>query len=181
MDKGDATELSKYRFEMSQSCLKSAKTLLEIGDYKGAAIYFSRLDTKRYPEASDYLRLCRIQTGFDHDTEEAMEVTSRLFTDISSRAPSKMKYENLIFIAGCFENYDEDRTRGLEKALTVLRFAEDELNVAGEDPSSEMNDEDVRKMKARIEELGKVKEKQIKIINDNKMIGDIHDEKNDQP
>ena len=37
MDKGDATELSKYRFEMSQSCLKSAKTLLEIGDYKGAA------------------------------------------------------------------------------------------------------------------------------------------------
>ena len=36
MDK-TATELSKYRYEQAQQCIKSAKLLVTAEDYKGAA------------------------------------------------------------------------------------------------------------------------------------------------
>ncbi len=150
-------------------------------DYRGAATYFSKLDQDKYPEASDYLRLCRMQTGFDHDPQEAIELTSRLFSDIAVRAPSAMKYENLIFIAGCFENYDEDKDRGLEKALTVLNFAADELDDPGMTPMPQISEDEIKRMRARIDELKAVKEKQIKIRKENKMIGDTYDEKNKKP
>ena len=93
MDKGDATELSKYRFEMSQSCLKSAKTLLEIGDYKGAAnrSYYSifhairsilaldKVEFKRHSGNISYFRQNYIKSGkFDVEISEMLSSASEV-------------------------------------------------------------------------------------------------------
>lgn len=124
-------------------------------DYRTAAAYFARLDEKKYPEVKEYRKLCDLQNGFDHDPKEAMEVTGRLFADIVKRPPSVMKYENMIFIANCFENYDPDREEGTVKALSVLSFAEEELDRLIDDEGYE--DGDYIRMRNRLYELMRIK------------------------
>ncbi len=163
-----------FIFEVAMNMMLISK------DYRGAAGYFAKLDRAKYPEANDYIRLCRMQSGFETAPKEAAEVTSKLFADIAGRAPSGMKYENLIFIALCFENYDEDEVDGLIKAVSVLKIAEDEIDSIDKNPS-DMNEEELERIKDRIGKLRSVKEKQIKIRKQNsKMIGETYEEKNNK-
>ena len=134
-------------------------------DYRTAAAYFGRLDRNRYPEAEDYERLCLLQSGFDFDPDAALNLTGKLFTRIVQRAPSKMKYENMIFLAGCFENYEPDRRAGINKALSVLRIAGSELDGLEEK-------EEYSKLQKRIEDLISVKETRLDIYTK----GDNHEE-----
>ena len=142
----------------------AACSMLVSKDYRTAAAYFARLDSSEYPEAADYIKLCLLQNSFDHDPETAVDVTGKLFTQIVRQAPSKMKYENMIFVADCYENYDPERTEGIIKALSVLKIAREEL--AG------VNDrEDMTALAGRIDDLIAVKEKKLKI----EKKGEIHE------
>ncbi len=123
-------------------------------DYKGAASYFSRLDKKLFPESEDYLALCRLQASFTSATDEAERLAGRLFSEVAKRAPSKNKYENMIFIASCYENFDPDPDEGLKKSLSVLKIAKGEL---GSKPDEEFTD-----ILQRIDDLIFVKERRIK-------------------
>ena len=143
--------------------------MLVAGDYKTAAAYFARLDPREYPESEDYLRLCELQTGFEYDPEEAVKVTGRLFAEMVKRAPSKMKYENMIFIAGCFENYDPDPYQGELKALSVLRMEKQELDeLKAQGVPSGFGD--ISAMQSRLEELIEVKKRRMDMRKN--MIGD---------
>ncbi len=145
----------EFIFEVAVNSMLVAK------DYAAATAYFERLDPGQYPEASDYVRLCKMQRSFDYDRAEALEVTGRLFGEIASRAPSKMKYENLIVIAGCFENYESDRQMGIQKALSVLSIEKEELDeLIG---SSGKEDDDYRLIRERVEELIEVRKKRLEI------------------
>ncbi len=162
----------EFIFEVAVNSMLIAK------DYRTAALYFSKLDIEEYPEASDYLELCKLQTSFEPDTDRALEVTGRLFSDIAKRSPSKMKYENMIFIAGCFESYDPDPADGAKKALSVLKIATDEIGKIEKDSPAEMTQELIN-TRDRIEELIAVKKRRMTIRE--KMIGETNDnKKNDQ-
>ena len=137
-------------------------SMLVTHDYRTAAAYFSKLDRKKYPEVAEYIELCDLERRFDYDPQKAQQLTGRLFADIVKRAPSKMKYENLIFIAGCYENYDRDMQEGTKKALSVLRIAQTELEGL----------EEYSDMRERIEQLISVKEEKIKV---RKKIGEQHE------
>lgn len=137
-------------------------SLLVAHDYKTASSYFLRLDEGRFPEAASYSRLCNIASSFDHDPEEAMLTVRQMFSDISGRAPSKLKYENMIFIADCFEQYDPDPGEGIQKALAVLKMERDELEGLATDAGHRDGDEPER-MRQRIEKLIEVKEKRLRI------------------
>ncbi len=151
----------------------AVNSMLVAGDYKTAAVYFARLDPREYPETEDYLRLCELQTGFEYDPEEAAEVTGRLFAETVKRAPSKMKYENMIFIAGCFENYDPDPYQGALKALSVLRMEKRELEELEEQGASS-GFGDMNAMQNRLDELIDVRKRRIDMRR--KMIGDKDEE-----
>ena len=156
----------EFIFEVAMNSMLVSK------DYRTAAAYFARLDEDRYPEAADYRRLCSIQSGFDYDPGAAMEVTGKLFSDIVKRAPSKMKYENMIFIAGCYENYDTDPADGAAKALSVLRMAGNELD---EIPSSDAAQ--FGEIRRRIDELSAIKKKRLEVrTNRGKTIGGMNEE-----
>ena len=142
-------------------------SMLVAKDYKTAASYFDRLDRKIYPEAEDYGKLCRMQAQFSFDADEAISLTGKMFADIAKRSPSREKYENLIFIANCFENYESDKNEGTKKALSVLDMARNEIK---EHSSGELED-----MKQRIDELIKVKQKRLKIRK--KMVGGNNEKK----
>ncbi len=154
-----------------------ARNLMLIrGDYKTAAIYFSKLDEGVYPEAADYLSLCRLESRPDHDGTEAMKTVGRIFADISGRSPSKMKYENMIFIARCFEMYDPDRVTGAKKSLSVLAMEMEELDELSE--SCEVFSEDeIDAMRDRLKDLMDVGRKRINTRS--KMIGE-NDENEDK-
>lgn len=137
-------------------------SMLVTHDYRTAATYFSKLDRDKYPEVSEYIELCNLESRFDYDPETAQQLTGRLFADIVKRAPSRMKYENLIFIAGCYEKYDNDAQEGTEKALSVLRIAQRELEGLEEYPD----------MRERIGQLISVKEEKIKV---KRKIGEQHE------
>lgn len=146
----------EFIFEVAMNSLLVAR------DYKGAAAYFSRLDAGRFPEASDYIKLCRLASSFDSDTGEALEVTGKLFADIAGRPPSKMKYENMIFIADCFEQYDPDPKEGMAKAVSVLKMEQTELD--GKEAEGAFTDPaELDDMKNRITELKDIKERRMKI------------------
>lgn len=140
----------------------AVNSMLIAGDYRTAASYFERLDPERFPEASDYITLCSMQRSFDHDSKEALEVTGRLFGDMVRRAPSKMKYENLIVIAGCFENYESDPLTGARKALSVLMIEKEELDDLIQSGSCE-DDSDLPLMKKRVDELIEVRKRRLDI------------------
>ena len=142
----------------------AVNSMLIMKDYGTAAAYFSRLDPDRYPEASDYIRLCRIESRFDFDPQEALDVTGVLFSDIAKRSPSKMKYENLIFIAGCYENYDTDRQEGIRKALTVLDIAGQELEEVRINGSDRLSGDEIDSLKGRVDELKTVKRQKLNTI-----------------
>ncbi|MCR5687660.1 MAG: serine/threonine protein kinase [Lachnospiraceae bacterium] len=140
----------------------AVNSMLVSKDYKTAAAYFSKLDPEKYPEAEDYLKLCALQMGFDYDPAEALLVTGKLYADIAGRAPSKMKYENLIFIAGCYENYDADAAEGTAKAVSVLKMARDEIDAVLSSPEQEDASE-IGAVGRRIDELSEVKRKRLRI------------------
>ena len=147
----------EFMFEVAVNSMLVSK------DYKTAASYFARLDKDRFPESADYLKLCSLQSGFEYDPEVAVNVTGKLFADIVKRSPSKMKYENLIFIALCYENYDRDRSDGLKKAISVLKIARDELAYITEKEQGGYDKEDAKKMKNQVEDLIIVKERRLKM------------------
>lgn len=155
-----------FIFEVAMNAMLVSK------DYRDAATYFARLDKDRFPETEDYMKLCRLQTGFDHDPEEAMSLTGRLLADIMQRAPSVMKYENMIFIAGCYEEYETDAAEGLIKALSVLAMAKDEIAGLPE----ESRGDDLLQMITRIDELCMAKEERLGIIKKNRT-GEVYDNK----
>ena len=151
-------------------------SMLVSRDYQTAASYFERLDRDRFPEVAEYLRLCRIQSRFDFDPKEAAYVTGRLFSDMISRAPSIMKYENLIFIANCFENYAPDPADGAAKALSVLDMTKQELDELINGGSSVDRNELVA-MRERVISLMEVKRRRLMI--NRKMIGEKNGKIND--
>jgi len=136
-------------------------SMLVSGDYKTAAAYFDRLDENRFPEAADYKQLCTMQSRFDYDPGDAAEVTGRIFSDIIKRAPSKIKYENMIFIANCFEYYDENPADGYAKALSVLEIAKEEIDeqICGE---SAADQNDLTAIRDRIVSLIEVKQQRMR-------------------
>ncbi|MBR6159057.1 MAG: serine/threonine protein kinase [Lachnospiraceae bacterium] len=137
-------------------------SLLVEHDYKAAAAYFSRLDEERFPEVSDYKKLCRIVSSFGHDPDEAAQTVGRLFSDISGRAPSKLKYENMIFVADCLEKYDRDHKEGIAKAVSVLKMEQEELaGLTGDDAF--YDPDEISLLQQRIAQLISVKEKRLKI------------------
>lgn len=146
-----------FIFEVARNAMLVTK------DYKTAAAYFMKLDEERFPEVRDYQKLCEIQSSFDYDPEDAMTITGRVYADIVKRAPSREKYENLIFVANCFENYENDRLRGLSKAVSVLDNARRELD----DPDTVrgcMEEEEIGFIRERLEELIVVKSERIKAV-----------------
>ena len=152
--------------ELPESCEQefifevAVNSMLIARDYRTAAVYFSKLDPEKYPEAADYTELCRMQSGFGTDSARASELIGKMYADIAKRAPSKMKYENLIFIAGCFENYDPDPIEGVNKALAVLMNEKEELESI-ENTGDGSFDEGLGSMKSRIDELIEVKKRRI--------------------
>lgn len=91
MDNGNAVELSKYRFEKSQECLKAAKALRDIEDYEGAAnrsyyaIYHAirsilaldMVEFKRHSGNISYFRQNYIKPGlFDTEISEMLSIAS---------------------------------------------------------------------------------------------------------
>ncbi len=163
----------EFIFEVAMNMMLISK------DYRGAAGYFARLDPKRYPEADDYVRMCRMQADFDTKRDEVANAVSKMFADIVAASPSKIKYENLIFLALCFENSDEDKTDGLRRAVSVLKIAGDEIDSLEEPYPSDLSDEELDKIRNRIADLRSFKERQLKIRKqNNKMIGDIYEERN---
>ena len=147
----------------------AVNSMLIAGDYRTAAMYFAKLDPDKYPEAADYIELCTIQNGFEYDAGHAMTVIGKLYGDIVRRAPSKMKYENLIFIAGCFENCDPDPLEGTAKALSVLTLEREELeDVEGQDT-------ELAGIRDRVDELIDVKKRRIAARK--KMIGESDEKK----
>lgn len=145
----------------------AVNSMLVARDYKTAAAYFNRLDPARYPEAEDYKRLCMMQGSFSFNRRDAAKLIGKLFSDIAGRSPSRMKYENLIFIANCYENYDADKTEGMKKALAVLNMARSELDSGSPD--------DLYDMKDRIDELITIKQKRLNM--QRKIIGGNNENK----
>ncbi len=151
----------------------AVSSMLVTRDYKSAQAYFARLDSGKYPEAEDYIRICRLQNGFDEDSAEAMEVTSKMFSDVVKRKPSKMKYENLIFISRCFENYDDDPAEGAAKALSVLTLAKKELDSLEKENDPLTEDPQISSIRERIGQLEEIRRKQMILRRqNNKVIGD---------
>ena len=83
-----------------------------------------------------------------------------------------MKYENMIFIAGCYEEYETDAAEGLIKALSVLAMAKDEIAGLPE----ESRGDDLLQMITRIDELCMAKEERLGIIKKNRT-GEVYDNK----
>ncbi len=168
---GELTEEceQEFIFEVAVNSLLIAK------DYKTAAMYFARLDPRRYPETEDYAELCCVMNGFEYDTDRAMTVIGRMYGNLVKRAPSKMKYENLIFIAGCFENCDPDPLDGVNKALAVLMHEKEELEALADSDGKELSDSDLSAIKTRVDELIDVKKR--RIATRKKMIGESDEKK----
>ncbi len=163
-----------FIFEVAVSSMFLAR------DYKNAQAYFARLDPVKYPEAEDYIRLCRLQNGFDEDSAEAMEVTSGLFSEVVKRKPSKVKYENLIFISRCFENYDDDPAEGAAKALSVLTLAKNELDCLERENDPLIQDPQISSIRQRIGQLEDIRRKQMVLRRqNNKVIGDKNEKKSE--
>lgn len=127
-------------------------------DYKAAVQYFSRLDDRLYPEAEDYITLCRMQNGFDYDRQEAEYITGRMLSDVAGRRPSAEKYETLFFIAWCYENFGDDEAAGLAKAMAVTDMARAELKEAG---AQEMETAKYERICSRLDELTAVRQERI--------------------
>lgn len=158
----------EFIFEVAEYSMLISK------DYRTAAAYFAKLDPAKYPEADDYLELCKLQTGFDNDPGKAQEVAGRLFSDIVNLAPSRVKYENMIFVAECFETYDPDEVNGCRKALSVINMAISEI-----DDEADSNGEDLSDIRTRLASLADVKRRKMNIRKTKeKMIGET-DEKQD--
>lgn len=154
----------------------AVNSLLAARDYRTAAYYFSRLDEDRFPEARDYEKLCRLQNSFSGNTSEAYNITEKMFSDISRRPPSKLKYENMIFVADCFEQYDDDPEEGIAKAVSVLKMGMEELDET-EGSEDEMDPDERMRMRERLSELAAVKEKRLRT---KKMIGEKDEKKEDK-
>ena len=163
----------KFMFEVAMNAMLISK------DYATAQTYFSKLDKDDYPEAEDYMRLCHMERSFDHDPEESIRIVSKLFSDIYKRSPSKEKYENLIFIACCFEKYEEDSIEGLTKYLSVLKMAADEIDgLTAEDKYK--NDDEMAALRERIDALETVGRDKMAVRKQNKkMIGDNNENNKD--
>ena len=146
----------------------SVNSMFVAHDYRSAAIYFGRLDRNKYPQAEDYMELCRLHGSFEYDADRALEITGRLFADVVSAPPSKRKYENMIFIADCYELYCSDGIEGIARAISVLDIAKKEIEEQDEDDYSEVS--------ARIDDLAAVKRRKMQIRrSENKMIGETYE------
>lgn len=86
----DVVELSKYRMQQARQCIKSAKTLMEINDYKGAAnrsyyavfhamrsvLALDGKDFSKHSGVSAYFRKEYIKTGiFDVEFSDIISMT----------------------------------------------------------------------------------------------------------
>ena len=132
-------------------------------DYRTASRYFSMLDERMYPDASDYVRLCGMQSGFDYDREEAAVITGELFASTIRRRPSAQKYEILIFVAECCENYEEDEAEGLAKSIAVIEAAKQDIEDA-KAKETMPDDEECERMCSRLEELLEVKKARMRAV-----------------
>lgn len=146
----------EYIFEVA------INSLLVEGDLKTASAYFKRLDEKRFPEVDYYMRICELENSFERNDEEAMAVLGRMLSDVSRRSASSIKFENMIFIARCYERYDQKE--GASKALAVLEHARDELDTDDTGKYDAISD--------RIDELIAVKRRRL----NKKMIGEKDEE-----
>ena len=99
----------EYIFEVA------INSLLVEGDLLTASAYFKRLDEKRFPEVAYYMKICELENSFDRNDDEAMEVLGKMLSDVSRRSASLIKFENMIFIARCYERYDQKEGVGSKK------------------------------------------------------------------
>lgn len=126
MDKSVA-ELSKYRLEQARRCIKSAKVLVEDGDYKGAAnrsyyaifhcmrsvLALEKIDFSKHSGVSAYFRKEYIKTEiFDVELSdiiaEAFDIRSNSDYDdyfIISKEEVKQQISNTEIFYGVIETY----------------------------------------------------------------------------
>ena len=133
-------------------------------DYKTAVQYFSKLDSGSYPAASDYIKICKIQNGFDFDRDNTAVIAGKLFAETIRHRPSVQKYETLIFVAECYENYETNEAEGLSKAIAVIDAAKSELDQKGQDEDLPEKEE-FERIYRRLEELSAVKRTRMRVIN----------------
>lgn len=89
-------------------------------DYSKAYKYFMKLDSKEYPEVDYLMEICRLQMEFEYDSNEVMECIGKLYESVLKRQTDKTKYEMLLFVSECYEQYSADKEDGIKKAITVL-------------------------------------------------------------
>lgn len=92
----------------------------DYADYREALRYFKMLDEEDYPEKEYYIRLCRLQTGFDLDESDMRECLGDFYNQVISESDSQVKFENLLFIASCYEEYCANKDEGIKKAKEIL-------------------------------------------------------------
>lgn len=132
-------------------------------DYRTALLYFSKLDPQAYPDVTDYITLCKMQRGFHYDRESAEVITGRLYASTAARKPSVQKYETLIFISGCYENYETDEVEGLSKALTVIDTVKQEL-VSLDGKELSLTKDGYERIRTRLDEMLSAKKARLKVI-----------------
>lgn len=90
-------------------------------DYKTASIYYSKLDEKEFPGAGDYSKFCRMISGFESFPEDEERLVKMYYGDVITMKPSVYQFENILFAAGLFRDYETDDAEGIKKSITVLR------------------------------------------------------------
>lgn len=155
--------ITSMRLEESvreQYAFEAARTYFTVyTDYERAKNLFEILDKDEYPEAEYYIRLCDIVRDFNSDDSDIKECLKYL-TGITINSSSKeSKYENLLFIASCYEWFLSDKTEGFKYAGGVLETGLCEIKKEKWD--EELISEMEGKFEKRIDDL---KEKQKKIM-----------------
>lgn len=136
-------------------------------DYRTAAWYFSKLEPKNFPDAADYIELCRIQNGFDYNRQDAAKITGRLLGSTVKLKPSVQKYETLIFIASCYENFEPDKSVGLSKSIAVMETVKSELEESN-DIRELLSEAEYERILERTDALLSVRKNRISVLNKEK-------------
>lgn len=134
-----------------------AKNYFEVQrDYPSAKKYFERLDTTRYPEALYMSQLCELEESFEFDESKANKCIGEFYYKVKCGAMNERKYEDIYFIATCYENYSKDKLTGIKKALAVLEGSYKELGCVEDGINISVENRDItEKYKRKMELLEK--------------------------
>lgn len=146
-DKLSPAEADYYSFMLGRKYFET------MCDYREAEHFFERLDESRYPEKTYYIELCKLQTGFDIDTNELSVCLESFMESVLKKPDEREKYENLIFIAFMYEHYlHEDNGGG--KAKEIYMNILDRMDILKQEQTTDMWIDDIaRQCKTELEVL----------------------------